>query len=248
MGARPVRTKSPLLPWMTDPDTEGLAPNFVSDFFGQLRRRVPQLAPVNRQLAPAEEDELDRYCLLLALFEQVARTNMVWPGTTLAESARETACETILASLPQSWLADMAGLTAMFYKPWAYYLGRPATLNPVFRLVPGSGADGDMIVDGILVELKTYQGLLFPATIRQLLAYVLLDTEDVYGIMGIGTYMVRHGRLIVWRLEEALDSLAGSDRASLAELRAGFRRHLNDLSGGLGRPPIRFSPIPPTDD
>lgn len=125
----------------------------------------------------------------------------------------------------------MAGLTAMFYKPWAYYLGRPAILNPRFRLASGGGADGDLIVDGILFELKTYQGLLFPAAVRQLLAYVLLDTEDVYAIKGVGLYMVRHGKLIVWRLEEALDSLAGPDRASLAELRAAFRSCLDDLIG-----------------
>ena len=250
-GVGPARTKGSLLPWLTDPDTEGLPPNFVSEFFARLRARVPELAPVNRQLAPAEEGELDRYCLLLALFEQVARTNMIWPGTVLAECTRETTCGTVLAALPQPWLDDMAGLTAMFYKPWAYYLGRPSTLNPGFRLVSDSGADGDLIVDGILFELKTYQGLLFPATIRQLLAYVLLDTEDVYDIKGMGIYMVRHGQLIVWRLQEALDSLGGPDRASLAELRAGFRDHLDHLSGsagrvvadGFARPASRFGPV-----
>lgn len=91
---------------------------------------------------------------------------------------------------------------------------------------------------------------LFPATIRQLFAYVLLDTEGVYGISGTGIYMVRHGRLIVWRLEEALASLAGPGRASLADLRAGFRDHLDTLgenrrevgADGLGRPSIRFGP------
>jgi len=227
--------QSPILLWLTETGLEDHGPNLVNEFFGQLRRRVPELAPVNRQLARAEEDELDRYCLLLALFEQVARTGMVWPGTILAECTRETTCGSVLASFPQSWLDDIAGLTAMFYKPWAYYLGRPSTLNPGFKLVDGGGADGDLIVDGILVELKTYQGFLFPATIRQLLAYVLLDTEDVYSISGMGIYMVRHGRLIVWRLEEALDSLAGPGRASLAELRAGFRQHLDNLGERVGR-------------
>jgi hypothetical protein len=241
MSATP---QSPILLWLTESGLEDHGPNLVNEFFAQLHRRVPELAPVNRRLLPDEEDELDRFCLLLALFEQVARTGMVWPGTILAECTRETTCASVLESFPQSWLDDMAGLSAMFYKPWAYYLGRPATLNPHFR----GGGDGDLIVDGILFELKTYQRLLFPATIRQLLAYVLLDTEDGYGIYGMGIYMVRHGRLIVWRLEEALDSIAGPGRASLAELRAGFRNHLVGLDGnacrvgadGLARPSIRF--------
>lgn len=243
-------SQSPILLWLTESGLEDHGPNLVNEFFGQLHRRVPELAPVNRQLVPAEEDELDRYCLLLALFEQVARTGMVWPGTILGDCTRETTCESVLSSFPQSWLDDMAGLTAMFYKPWAYYLGRPSILNPRFGLVGGGGADGDLIVDGVLFELKTYQGLLFPATIRQLLAYVLLDTEDVYAISGMGIYMVRHGRLIAWRLDEALDALAGLGRASLAELRAGFRHHLDGLGGnasgvgtdGFTRPSIRFGP------
>jgi hypothetical protein len=217
--------------WLTDPDADGPGSNFVGEFFSRLSRRVPELAPVNRWLAPVEEDELDRYCILLALLEQVARAGMVWPSSILDQCTRETTCDAVLASFPKSWLDDMAGLTAMFYKPWAYYLGRPSILNPRFRLIPGSGVDGDLIVDGVLVELKTYQSILFPGTIRQLLAYVLLDTDDAYGIAGMGIYMVRHGRLIAWRLEEALDSLAGPGRASLAELRAGFRDHIDRLVG-----------------
>lgn len=218
---------SPIPLWLTESGLEENGPNLVSEFFARLHRRVPELDPVNRRLPPDEEHELDRYCLLLALFEQVARTGMVWPGTILAECTRETTCESVLASFPPSWLDDMAGLMAMFYKPWTYYLERPATLNPHFR----GGGDGDLIVDGILFELKTYQRPLFPATIRQLLAYVLLDTDDAFGIRGIGVYMVRHGKLIVWRLEEALDALAGSDRASLAELRTGFRGCMDNVIG-----------------
>ncbi len=249
-GSAPAGSPSPILLWLTESGLEDHGPNLVNEFFDRLRRRVPELAPVNRQLAPAEEDELDRYCLLLALFEQVARSGIVWPGTILANCTRETTCESVLASFPQSWLDDMAGLTVMFYKPWAYYLGRPATLNPRFKLVGTGGADGDLIVDGILIELKAYQDPLFPATIRQLLAYVLLDTEDMYGISGMGMYLVRHGELIVWRLEEAFDLLAGPGRASLPELRAGFRNHLDSLdgdarsvrSGSLTRTSIRIGP------
>ena len=125
-----VDAQSPIRLWLTESGLEDHGPNLVNEFFAQLRRRVPELAPVNRQLAPAEEDELDRYCLLLALFEQVARTGMVWPGTILAECTAETTYESSPCVPPASWLDDMAGLTAMFYKPWAYYLGRPSTLNP----------------------------------------------------------------------------------------------------------------------
>jgi hypothetical protein len=239
-------SQSPIPLWLTESGLDDHGPNLVNEFFGQLRNRVPELAPVNRQLAPAEEDELDRYCLLLALFEQVARTGMVRPGTILGDCTRETTYESVLSSFPQSWLDDMAGLSAMFYKPWAYYLGRPATLNPHFQ----GGGDGDLIVDGILFELKTYQDLPFPATIRQLLAYVLLDADDGYGINGIGIYMVRHGKMVTWRLEEALDLLAGANRAPLSELRAGFGSCMDDLTGraakvggdGLARPAIKQGP------
>lgn len=63
-GVGPARTKGSLLPWLTDPDTEGLPPNFVSEFFARLRARVPELAPVNRPLMPAEEANLTAtaYC------------------------------------------------------------------------------------------------------------------------------------------------------------------------------------------
>jgi hypothetical protein len=84
------------------------------------------------------------------------------------------------------------------------------------RLIP---ADCDVIADGTLIEIKTglgtktERGVRYDALsgrdLRQLLAYVLLDTTDHYGIDAIGMYSARYGHYVRWPLAELLEELAG---------------------------------------
>ena len=91
-------------------------------------------------------------------------------------------------------------------KPW-----RRCVLNPTFKLASiFDGADADLVVDDMLVEVKTTKHSKVDRDyINQLLAYYLVFLGG--GIVGLqsrarirrlGLYMARQGRLYTWRLSE----------------------------------------------
>lgn len=213
------------------PLTTDLMPNPVSAFFERLTARTVHLGPVGRRLPMPEERELDRYCLVLQLFEEVMRTGFVSPTSPLAPLGLETDVDQLLASIPSDWIDDLALLTEAFLANFSHLLRRPAVLNPTFTLSAAvGGADADLIADGMLIEIKTTVNPRIDAVwIRQLVGYVLLDADDSYRLAAIGLYLTRQGRLVSWPLDEALDHLCGPSRPSLPELRAGFSSFLASL-------------------
>ncbi|MEY9840662.1 hypothetical protein [Streptacidiphilus sp. EB103A] len=89
--------------------------------------------------------------------------------------------------------------------------------GPVFSGMP---ADGDLLVDGLLIDFKSAsEPLKLPENdIHQLLGYLLLDTRDEYGITSVGWYLTRNATLATWSAEDFLDHLGA--RKPLTRLRA----------------------------
>ena len=228
--------------WRTDPGTSvgvqqavdpflaGLPPNAVTDFFVRLNSRVPAIAPVGRVIGEVEERELAQYCLGLGLFEEVWRTGMVAPGSLLNSIGPTTTLDDFLDSFPSDWVSDLAQLAALFVVVFADRLQEPAVLNPVFaQSAAVGGADADIIVGGTLLEIKTtINPRIDAAWIRQLLGYLLLDTEGEFAVNSLGLYLARQGRLIAWPLREALEVMAGRP-IDLAGHRQEFAAHINGL-------------------
>ena len=88
-------------------------------------------------------------------------------------------------------------------------------LNPTFgrgtKLV--GGADADLVIDDLLIEIKTLKkSALHAGTIRQLVGYAVL--ANTYGVMGdtgtpitrLGVWYARSGELISWELDEVCDA------------------------------------------
>ena len=100
-----------------------------------------------------------------------------------------------------------------------------AILGPTFdgsRFV--GGADGDLILDRCLYDVKTTQnprGGLTP-WLRQLIGYALLDWDDGFRLSQVGFYFSRQGAWISWRLSDLVRRTAASGR-TLSELRDEFR-------------------------
>lgn len=98
--------------------------------------------------------------------------------------------------------------------------GRTCVSGPTFS---GSrdvdGADADLVVDHLLLEIKTHANPAATArdTLRQLVGYLLLDYGDSYKLARAGVYYVRQARLIQWRIPDLLQAL-GCFRG-IAELR-----------------------------
>lgn len=108
--------------------------------------------------------------------------------------------------------------------------GADFTPNPTFlgsRFV--GGADGDLVFDGVLVEVKTRETITNPwlrESLFQLLGYVLLDIDDAHRIRDVAIVLPRQPHMRHW----SVDELLGQDaEQALPELRDAFARLLVDM-------------------
>jgi hypothetical protein len=94
--------------------------------------------------------------------------------------------------------------------------------GPTFAGSPDvDGADADMIVDDLLIEIKSTvtPSRLGKRDFYQALGYVILDYDNEYRIGRLGFYLTRFGRLVTWTVEEYL-TLLGSQRSLDEQRRA----------------------------
>lgn len=213
-----------LLARPVEPDTPGVPKNAISDFFSLTAARIREIHPAARRLSASDEAELCRLCILLQLFEEVYRTGRVFDGSILASIEPETTAESLCAAVPQTWVHELTLLMDTAHSSLADLMGRRCVLNPTFsasELV--GGADADLVIDGLLLELKTTVNPRIDGMwLLQLLGYLLLDSDDELRIREIGFYLVRQGRLVQWPVEQALEIVSGGAHQSLAELRSAF--------------------------
>ena len=192
------------------------------DFFRRLHALAKRRSPVARRLSRVEEDDLNRYCFVLALLEEVVRTGKL--DGVLATGEFSDA-ESLLSLAESHWIDDLTELSWGFYDGFNHLLRLHHVLNPRFD---GSrdvgGADADIIVDGVLIDIKaTVKPEIRSDWIWQLLGYVLLDYSDRHRIDSIGLYLARQGELIKWDLDDAIRGLSSGEPPSIEELRTRFR-------------------------
>ncbi|MGV8847694.1 hypothetical protein [Tessaracoccus sp.] len=216
--------------------------------FGPASRAMPVIIEVVRtaQAAaahdPAAGDDLFRACWVLALCTEVFRAGLR-PGTPLADAIRDGRFthDGLMALASEDALGQMRALHAVAVPHLLAHLpARPARLDlgPTFDgsvLLP---ADADLIVDGLLLDLKTRLGALNKTTgtradtvsvadLYQLLGYTLFDHSDTFAISAVGIYSGRYGNLTTWGLGEFLNTLAGTDVNLTVE-----REHVWAILGG----------------
>lgn len=206
----------------------------VEEFFTGLENELARIQPKQKRLEREDEELLARYCVGLALFEQVYRTGRIPPGSLLIEPGYVESAGDLLARVPEHWVDDLCLLSWKFYDEHAGFLKCPAVLNPTFD---GSrdvgGADADFIVDQCLVDIKaTVNPKLSGDMLYQLLGYVLLDYTDQYRINEVGIYFARQGKLIRWPLDELLGTVTVGETRSLSELRDEFATVTQTLRSG----------------
>ncbi len=199
------------------------------DFFESLNKLTTENPPMRTKLAQAEEDALNRHCIVLALMEQVVR----FPSTTdNILSASEFDNKPLASIAEPHWIDDLRELSYCFYDNFNHLVSLPYTLNPSFDgSMDIGGADADMIVDGTLIDIKTtVKQEIKPDWLRQILGYVLLDYSDSYRINSIGLYMSRQGILCQWDLQEAVQDLGPGKPQTIDALRDRFRELLGSTS------------------
>jgi hypothetical protein len=189
-------------------------------FFATLHAELLRLHPECTRLSRRDEELLARYCWVLALYEKIYRSGQVHEELHAAKDVHD-----LLRLASDTVVEDLCQLSWAFYDGFHDLLSRPATLNPHFaggRDV--DGADGDLIIDGCLLEVKaTINPRLEKRWLHQLLGYVLLDYEDRYQLNQIGIYYARQTTEIRWDLGDLIHSLSGNESLSIADLRQRFR-------------------------
>lgn len=194
------------------------------DFFSGLHRELLRLRPNEMQLSNRDEELLARYCWGLALYEQVYRSGQVDERLQFATTA-----DALLASAPQQVIQDLCCLARTFYERYHELVRLPSVLNPSFA---GSrdvdGADGDLIVDRCLIDIKaTKNPRLERLWLYQLLGYALLDYQNRYDIERVGIYYARQATLVAWDLNELVTTLRGGSPKTIVQLRDQLQRQIS---------------------
>lgn len=211
----------------------------ITSFFDRLDALLARVQPVGRRMEPEAEQELARYCFVLALFEEVYRTPNWESGPLIIPLTRQSV-EELLAVPEQTVIDDLCQLSALFYDRFHDLLTLPHVLNPTFK---GSsdvdGADADLIVDGCLIDIKaSVHSRINPEWLRQMVGYALLDYDDAYQITSVGIYMARQGRLFTWPLADLLSQLTGDPTATVERLRQELQIRVDNKAATILTSPL----------
>ena len=220
------------LAWTGDEGFVGgpYAPNELKSFFERLDVTLNMLQPVGRALDAQSERILARYCFVLALLEEVYRSN-TYRYSPLVLPRLKKGVDELLAIAQEEWIDDLCNLFTLFHSQYAYMLPLPHIHNPPFLGEADIGsASADLIVDGCLIEIKaSIEPIIQSVWLRHLAGCALLDYEDQHHIHSVGIYMARQGCLVRWPLDKFLGGLTGEATINVASLRQEFRACCKDV-------------------
>lgn len=156
-----------------------------------------------------DEMQLARVAVALARYENCYRGG-VRRDDPLVPLGPDPGLSALLALCPDAAADEIARLTAAARRGLApLFPADSMELNPDFT-GHGTPADGDLIIDGLLLDLKTVtRPEIKPEWLWQVLGYVFLD-EGRRGIDRVGLYLSRHAWLGTWDVNELLSALAGT--------------------------------------
>ncbi|WP_326695783.1 MULTISPECIES: hypothetical protein [unclassified Streptomyces] len=211
----------------------------------RLTETVRRLDLDNRDLpidhGQDEEEVLARMLIAAAWYQVLARTPIGFAFTPLAKAALEDPGAftfTRLLELPdRDLVADVTNqLHAAAHGPLEVLRARTRPEEciggPTFTGAQIT-ADADLVVDGLLIDLKSARRPLAEMSQRtawQLTGYLLLDAADRYRIDTVGLYLSRSAVLASWPVDDFL-ALLGACRRDLTELRGVFGKLLAGCRG-----------------
>lgn len=146
--------------------------------------------------------------------------------------------------IPEELLFDVARMhrpLAPLLDEWngAVSGGQGFTSNPTFLgSAAVGGADADLVIGDLLVEIKTREHITNPwirDTLFQLLGYALLDIDDSYGIRRVAILLPRQPYIAVWTLDDLLGRDADEALPELREEFAGLLIRLLSIGNGKAR-------------
>lgn len=154
------------------------------------------------------ELELARISIALARYESWYRGG-VRPDDPLHQLGSRPELAAIESLYPAAAAEQLVRLIAVARRGLApLFPASDIETNPVFD-AHGIPADGDLVIDGLLLDLKTVtRPQLRVEWLWQMIGYALLDDGRRH-LGSVGLYLSRHGWLHRWSLSDLLSRLAG---------------------------------------
>lgn len=179
---------------------------------------------VGKISSPEIEHRLAMCCMALSYYETQTRSGQ--PSEPLL---RANTLEDLFSGISETVINDLVQIFRAFFESDKPSLNN-VVLNPAFI---GSrdvgGADGDIILDHILWDIKTtknpseFHNYFWP---YQLIGYCLLDYDNQYALSGCGFYLTRQACWIVWSLEELFGLLGSNPEIDISAHRERFRNSI----------------------
>jgi hypothetical protein len=184
-----------------------------------------------------DDDAEERVCrcsYALALYEQFFRSSAAAASSPLLQLGKKARLDDVLALAPQAAVGDLAAMARLLCERHPELIRKPAIHNPRFDgSVEIGGADADVIVEEMLLELKTTKKDSFERVdhLYQLLGYVLLDYTNQYDLDAVGIYLARRGVLVKWAIGDLVDACCAN--ANWASAREAFREAVSRVAASV---------------
>jgi len=203
----------------------------------EMLRGVYAMAEQTMQEPNPAPDDLTRAAVILGWCESIYRAGrlMFMVSSTGVLIMRSQSPEELWAAVDENLLADLRQMmvpVTPVITGWADEIAAGARYepNPMFE---GSravgGADADLAVGDLLVEVKTREQVTRPwlrEALLQLVGYVLLDLGDEHRIRRVGMLLPRQAHMQTWTVSDLLGDDADH---SLPRLRQRFRGTLDEV-------------------
>lgn len=143
---------------------------------------------------------------------------------------RQPSVDEVLHMAPKAAVGQLSDLRHVFEAVLVTQLASRRgywSLGPEFTSSALLKADADLIVAGLLIDLKTtsVKPSLGVQEILQVIGYALLDFDDAYQLTEVGIFSARYAYMSTWHIDQLLSELAGCP-VSLPAIRQEFRRLL----------------------
>jgi len=171
------------------------------------------------------DEETARACWALALCSEAYRLGVVYPDSSLDHAINDDrfSPEGLIAIATDDAVRDLQLLHSVAVDnlyPHLPTAPNSLTLGPTFDGSKLCSADADLVIDGLLVELKTRLGTetkrsgmrhdsMSLIDLYQVIAYVLFDHSDSFAIGEVAFYSGRYGHFFQTPIDDLLRTLAG---------------------------------------
>jgi len=162
------------------------------------------------ELEPNDEERLLQVCYVLAMYTAYSNNPIAaYRNSPLRTLKTGAGWKAHLNRVPQEDVEVLKILVKPAAELFPLFADMGVIIGPVFedsRLV--DGADGDLIVNHTLIEIKCETPGFSGGSVRQVITYALLDSSGKYELERCSIYLARYGSLASWKLNDLIRSVS----------------------------------------